>query len=208
MIKNIIFDWSGVIKDAVLGHFCVVNKILKKFGVGEITLEEMRENWVQPYMSFYKKYIPGITLEEEQQAYEKIILSSPKGEPYSTMPELVRKFKRKGVKMVVISSDLLETLLPEIKRFGLEDVFDEVFANKHDKTESASWALKKYGFDPQETIFIGDSNHEIEVGKKLGIKTGAVTWGFETKEKLNNLKPDYLIQNLNELNEIILGDEE
>jgi len=66
MIKNIIFDWSGVIKDAGLSHLCVVNKIFETFGVKEITLDEMKESWVQPYMLFYKKYIPDITFEEEQ----------------------------------------------------------------------------------------------------------------------------------------------
>lgn len=32
MIKNIIFDWSGVIKDCVEDHLFVVNKIFSKFG--------------------------------------------------------------------------------------------------------------------------------------------------------------------------------
>jgi len=206
MIKNIIFDWSGVVKDATLGHLRIVNKILKKFGAREITLKEMKETWVQPYMDFYKKRIPDITREEQDQAYREAIFELPEGQPYSTIPESIKKFKEKGINMVVISSDLLEILLSEIKRFGLENVFDEIFADAHDKTEPALLVLRKYGFDPKETIFIGDSNHEIEVGKKLGIKTGAVTWGFGAKEKLSNLNPDYLIENLGELNRIILGD--
>ena len=50
MIKNIIFDWSGVVKDAVKIHLCVVNKMFDEFGVDRITLDELKENWVENYL--------------------------------------------------------------------------------------------------------------------------------------------------------------
>ena len=55
MFKNIIFDWSGVVKDAVEDHVWVVNKMFKNLGGKEISLEEMRQNWEQPYMKFWNK---------------------------------------------------------------------------------------------------------------------------------------------------------
>ena len=48
MVKNIIFDWSGVIRDSAESQLDVVNKILKKFGSREISMDEFREIWVQP----------------------------------------------------------------------------------------------------------------------------------------------------------------
>jgi len=42
--KNIIFDWSGVIKDALECHLWTVNRIFKKFGAKEISMEELKEN--------------------------------------------------------------------------------------------------------------------------------------------------------------------
>ena len=56
MFKNIIFDWSGVIKDAVEDHVWVVNRMFKNLGAKKITLEEMRQSWEQPYMKFWNKY--------------------------------------------------------------------------------------------------------------------------------------------------------
>ena len=52
MIKSIIFDWSGVVKDSVEDHLWVINRMFKIVGVGEISLREMKENWEQPYMLF------------------------------------------------------------------------------------------------------------------------------------------------------------
>ena len=57
-MKNIIFDWSGVVRDTVTGQLWIVNKIFEKYNVSKISLEEFRENWKQPPALFYQKYLP------------------------------------------------------------------------------------------------------------------------------------------------------
>ena len=69
MIKNIIFDWSGVINDSVENLLIVVNQIFAELHLNPISLMELKENWEQPYMRFYNKYAPNLTLEEEIAAY-------------------------------------------------------------------------------------------------------------------------------------------
>lgn len=205
MIKNIIFDWSGVIKDSVENHLLVVNKMFKDLGIEEISLVDLKENWKQPYMLFYNKYLPNLTIEEEQIAYKKAIASSPKGKPFSDIVEVIKDFKTKGIKMFVLSSDFPETLLPEIKSFGLDNIFTSVITNVHDKSEGLRELIKAHNLKLKETIFIGDSNHEIEESQQAGVHAGAVTWGFSTKKRLKALKPTYLINNLEELKSIILN---
>lgn len=205
MIKNIIFDWSGVINDSVKNHLCVVNEMFKELGAKEISLEEMKENWVQPYMLFYNKFLPNLTHEKEEIAYKKAILKCPKGKVYPGIVNLLKNFKEKGIKMVILSSDLPETLFSEMKSFGLEGVFIDVVTHIYHKLNDIQELIKRNNFKKEETIFIGDSNHEIEEGKNVGIKTGAVTWGYCTKAKLESLKPDFLINNLEELKTAILG---
>ena len=57
-MKNIIFDWSGVVRDTVTNQMWIVNHIFKKYGVSEISTEEFRENWKQPPALFFKKFFP------------------------------------------------------------------------------------------------------------------------------------------------------
>ncbi|NVN96824.1 HAD family hydrolase [Candidatus Nomurabacteria bacterium] len=204
MIKNIIFDWSGVINDSVEANHIVANKILEEFGVNEISLEEYKNNWEQPFMLFYNKYLPNLTLEEEKEAYGRLIKDRPQCQPFHGIIKLLKEFKEKGIKMVILSSDFPETLLPQISSFGLDGIFIDIVTDVHDKLEGIKKLIEKNSFAPDETIFIGDSNHEIEVGKIVGVKTGAVTWGYCTKEKLASLDPDFLINDLDELRNIIL----
>ena len=205
MIESIIFDWSGVIKDSVISHLQVINKIFKEFNREEITLSELTENWQQPYMNFYKKYLPEIGFEEEQAAYKRAISDLPGSISFEGIVSLIKKFKENGTKMSVVSSDLPETLLPEINHFGLEGIFDEVITNAHNKEDGVKKIIDELHYILEKTAIIGDSNHEIEVGKKYNIKTIGVTWGFSSEEKLKSANPDFIVHNLEELEQIILN---
>jgi len=204
MVKNIIFDWSGVVKDSVLSHHFIINDIFKQFGGKEISLDELKENWKQPYMDFYKKYLPELEHKDEVEAYKKALAKSPKSRAYKGIADLIRKFKCSGIRMSVVSSDLPETLFLEIERFGLNGIFDKVITNVHNKEEGVKKVLDELDYISEETAIIGDSNHEIEVGKKYNLKTIAVTWGFSAEDKLKSSCPDHLIYNLKELEQIIL----
>lgn len=206
MFKNIIFDWSGVVRDSADHQLWVVNKMFDDAGVREISMQELRESWLQPYMLFYNKYVPQWTLEEEQKAFRKVIARKdcPKAHPYKDIIKLVKKLKERGISMVILSGDDPTTIFPEIKEFGLENIFKEVIADSHDKAEEIHGLIKRNNFDQKETVFIGDTNHEVEVGKHAGIKTIAVTWGFHSKKRLKALSPDYLVNNIKELEKILL----
>ncbi|MCX6723737.1 MAG: HAD-IA family hydrolase [Candidatus Staskawiczbacteria bacterium] len=206
MFKNIIFDWSGVIREVYEAHIWVVERMIEKFGGKPMTPKEIRENWDEPYMKFWNKYFPDMTLEQEQKAYVEGILDKncPLAKPYPEIVKLIKKLRSKNFSMAVLSGDMPETLLPEMKRFGLENIFDDVIAKVHGKLEPLEKLMEKNNFKKEETVFIGDSNHEIEAGKEAGIKTIAVTWGFHSEEKLKGLNPDYLVHNVKELENILL----
>ena len=156
MFKNIIFDWSGVIRDTAEHHLWVVNKMFNDVGVREISMQELKENWEQPYMGFYNKYVPQWTLEQEQKAFREVIARKdcPKAYPYKDTVELVKKLKERGIPMVVLSGDDPTTIFPEIKQFGLEDVFKEVIADTHDKAEKIHDLIKGNNFNPKKRFLL------------------------------------------------------
>lgn len=207
IIKNIIFDWSGVISDSCKLHYLIVNSIFKKFSVREISFEELRKEWEQPYMKFYNKYLPKLTRKQEKDAYEEFLFEFPKPKLYFGIENLLHEFKNKGVNMIIISSDPMESIFFNIKRYKLDGVFQEIYHNVYDKRKIAKEVVLQSKFDLSKTIFIGDTVHDIKAGKAANIKTGAVTWGLHCKERLISVKPDFLISNLKELRSIILSSE-
>ena len=206
-MKNIIFDWSGVVRDTVTGQLWIVNKIFEKYNVSKISLEEFKENWKQPPSLFYQKYLPLAYSEEERVKFFSGIQSDkdcPKATPFLEVVELIHKCKGSGYFLAVVSSDFQETLLPEVKEYGLENIFSEIVTDADDKLEAVQRIIEENDLDPQNTFFVGDSNHEIDVAKKVGIKSVAVTWGFTSEQILRSRNPDYIVHDAQELGNVIL----
>lgn len=193
-----------MIKDSAEDHLFAVNKVLQSFGAEQITLEELKEEWARPHMLFYNKYLPTLSNEQQTVVYKKAILERiPKA--YQNVSELIKELRANDIKMVVVSSDLIETVTSELAAFGLDGMFLEVVSHVYDKTESVKRLINKYNFNKTETAIIGDSNHEIEVGKLVGISTVAVTWGFTSEARLVLNNPDFIIHNLRELKDLLIA---
>lgn len=45
--------------------------------------------------------------------------------------------------------------------------------------------------------------HDIEAGRKAGLMTVAVTWGYQPKEKLSSANPDFIAESFEQLKGIL-----
>ncbi len=206
-MKNIIFDWSGVVRDTVTNQMWIVNQIFKKYGVEEITTDEFRENWTQPPALFYQKYLPeGYNEEERSKLFQKLQLDKecPVATSFPEVVKVIKKCKENGYFLAVVSSDFPETLLPEVTGYGLENIFNKIVTDANDKLPSTQKIIEENNLNLRDTFFVGDSNHEIDVAKLVGINSVAVTWGFTSRNKLEARNPDYIVDNAKELESIIL----
>jgi len=203
MFKNVIFDWSGVICDDIFAVYQADMDMFKEFGVEAITFEEFKQQWEMPFMNFLHKYIPNITMEQQGKIFKKAILKYNQNKIFPGADATVKKLFDHQINLFIVSSDI-GIILDMLKFFKIENLFTEVIYNVHDKTKSVRNLVQKYNLNPDQTIFIGDTNHEIETSKTVGIKSGAVTWGYCLEEKLKALNPDFLIHNFSQLEEIVL----
>ena len=55
----------------------------------------------------------------------------------------------------------------------------------------------------QETLFIGDTNVDIQTGKNAKIRACGVLWGFRDKEELVACGADFIVENPMEIAKII-----
>ncbi len=203
MIHNIIFDWSGVINDNVRTTHCAAMAVLKHFGVAEIGLDEFRNVWQMPYMKFYNRYLPDLTNDQQHPIYRDAYERCPKPEVYPGMVEFLQRCRNRRVKLFVVSSDPKIHILREIDEYGLNGVFEKVVSEVHEKAEAVREIVQAYDLAADASIFIGDSDYEIEVGRNAGILSAGVCWGAYTEERLKAAQPDYIFRNMDELYTLI-----
>ncbi|MFP4687641.1 MAG: HAD family hydrolase [bacterium] len=66
------------------------------------------------------------------------------------------------------------------------------------RTKIARAGLDKFNADPARCLMIGDSVHDIRVGRENGMLTLALPTGVTPRENLEKENPDYLFDNLDE----------
>ena len=202
-MQNIVFDWTGVIKDAVHEHLRVVNRMFEELEVPPLSLDELKETWKQPYMDFYKTHLPDLTMERQKEVYFKAFSEVSGAKAYEGMVKLLKKLKSQNYKMVLLSSDSPKSLCVEMKNFDLENIFDDMELEVHDKVDHIKDLVSRNKMDAEKTAIIGDTNNEIEAGKSVNIKTIAVTWGLCSEKNLKQYGPDHIVHTVQNLEEIL-----
>jgi phosphoglycolate phosphatase-like HAD superfamily hydrolase len=204
-IKNIIFDWSGVINDNVRDVYETVNAIIKEVRGEGITFQQFRSRWVSPYMEFYRKFLPEVSIEEQKRLYIKFFKEHNTNTVFAGMEKVVLSLKKRGIRMVILSSDHPIYLHDEIAAYGLTECFEQVYCDVHDKRHIVEEVIKNHNFHKAETLFVGDTQNDDQAGKHAGIRTALVTWGFCNIRQIKACKPTYIINKPNEFIKLIMA---
>lgn len=90
-----------------------------------------------------------------------------------------------------------------LEQFGLAPYFHHVQGTDGFPCKPAPdvifTALKGLGADVSECLFVGDSCADMEAGKRAGVKTCAVRYGYGKEDALAQYEPDYWVSDLREL---------
>jgi len=85
-----------------------------------------------------------------------------------------------------------------LEMFGLLPYFDHVqgtdgFPAKPEPDVILA-SLKVFGAKPEDCLFVGDSPADMEPGRRAGVKTCAVLWGYGRREDMARWEPDYWVE--------------
>ena len=121
---------------------------------------------------------------------------------YPGVREALNRFSAK--RRAVVSNKIHRFALAIVRGLGVEGCFDAIFggdsaAEKKPHPALLRAALKKFHLPAARALMIGDSDTDIEAGKRAGVATCGVTYGLGNKDGLRAAQPDILIDDLGEL---------
>ena len=92
--------------------------------------------------------------------------------------------------------------------FGIEKYLDVIEGRKNGiaikpAPDQLLRICEELKVDPSRTLMIGDTELDIMCGKNAGAKTCAVSFGYRDVEELKTYKPDFLIDDLVEILELL-----
>lgn len=127
---------------------------------------------------------------------------------YSGVEKVMQFLKEKNIKVALLTTKGQDQAVKILTHFKIDYYFDEIMGRRpgiahKPSPEPLRLICETLKVDASNTLMIGDSELDIQCGKSAGAKTCAVTYGYRTKELLKKENPDYLIDDLNELINLI-----
>lgn len=200
MIRNIIFDWSGTLVDDLPAVLQASNYVLTQAGKPVMSLDTFRAEFQLPFTTFYDRHTPEVPmpqLEEWFHAEFRRAQTSVVELPHARgFLEFCRAHKLRTFLLSTVHADHFKVQC-QGNRFDL--FLDRPYTDVWDKREKIHEILRDNNLKPDETLFIGDMEHDIATAKHGGIHSCAVLTGYNTLAQLRAAKPDVIVEHLSEL---------
>ena len=199
MIKYIVFDFDGTIADT----FDVIKSIaINEFDAYDFDFELIRSEGTKGL--FKKMNIPLWKLPEMALKVTSRLRNNKEIKLFPEVIDLLNILK-KDYKIGIVSSNSKENIIDTLQKHNIEKMFEFVYSDSSifGKHLVLRKMCSKYKINPIDVIYVGDEDRDIVAAKKVKIKNIAVTWGFNSKEKLCKVKPDYLADSPMQILEII-----
>lgn len=208
MIRNIIFDWSGTLVDDLPAVWKATNYVLAQAERTELTLEQFRAEFCLPFTLFYDRHVPHIPLPQLENWFHsrfRQVQDSVCELPHAReFLEFCRAHKLRTFLLSTVHRDHF-AVQAEVTGFGA--YLEKPYLNVWDKREKIHEIIEENHLVPNETLFIGDMQHDIETAKHGGIHSCAVLTGYNTLAQLRAAEPDLVVEHLGELRDLLESQE-
>lgn len=189
-----IFDLDGTLLDTLQDLANSVNIALEDFGQPVRTVEEVRAFVGNGVRKLMQRAVPEGTDEDlGERIYERFLEVYDREKnhytkPYEGILELIALLKARGIACAVLSNKnddavaaLCEAHFPNC--FEFTQGMRPGVAPK--PAPDALFALcTRMGINPEDAVYIGDSEVDVKTAQAAGMRLVAVTWGFRSREML------------------------
>ncbi len=206
----IVYDFDGTLVDTLFDIADAVNLSLNELGLRTLSRATIR------------KYVG--------KGVERLMAQSIDGTGYTDLPRAVELFRRhysenlmnhtrfypsgreildhfRDKKQAICSNkpeDFVRRILESLKSLDYFDAIlggDSVESKKPDP-EGLLHLLDRFQCSPEMAVLVGDSPVDIETGKRAGVYTCIVNYGFGNPKEIASANPDCCIDHLSELKDL------
>lgn len=215
MIKLIAFDWNGTLLADTKTTLNSSNKSFVRYGLKPITIHEFRKTFTIPIIKFWQKN----GLEKNINFFKQSILfhndynqDANFTRTRSGAKLILEWLQKNHIQSIIFSNHISPEITKQLIRLNIFQYFNNILARSIDdhshvlqksKDKKLNELVSKLKIRPFEIMLVGDTEEEIEIGKKFGYYTVAITGGYNTTARLKKHHPDFLIHNLKDLIPII-----
>lgn len=212
-VKAIIFDLDGTLTYTLQDLCDSVNYALRSMGWEERTLDEVRQFVGNGVHRLVERAVPqGVSVSDVERCFETfrshyLIHCQDNTRLYDGVREMLRDVKSRGLLTAIVSNKLQAGVdeLYDIYFRGLVDVAigEREGVRRKPSADMVELALKTLGVKAEDSVYVGDSEVDVQTAANSGLPCISVLWGFRDREQLIAAGATTFINHPSELLEII-----
>ena len=215
-LKVICFDVDGTLVDSKKVIINASNYTLKKLG-----FNQKKEEAILVHLGFEISYLVSRLLNSDdtdliikgvdffKEYWREHIITDSR--LFEGVIEILEYLKDKH--LIITSNGISEVINRILDSFKIRHYFSEIISGDEPDCIKPTacpinmvfdqFVLENRSIDRKSMMIVGDMDIDIKAGKLAGIKTCAVTYGMGDKEKIIVADPDFIIDSIIELKQII-----
>ena len=194
MITTIVWDMDGTVLNTLIDLRDSVNYVLRKYNMPDHTIEEYRRYFGSGIRYALECAVvdgtPSETIDEMlpifKEHYDVHCLDNTC--PYDGILDAMKKLKEKGYKMAIVSNKI-DSAVKELNEKFFKEYVDVAIGetpgtNRKPAPDMVEQALKELGSSKEESIYIGDSEVDLQTAINSSLPCISVLWGFRDRDYL------------------------
>jgi pyrophosphatase PpaX len=207
MRPALLFDLDGTLIDSIELIMSSMHHAFDGYAARVPTDDEWRALIGRPLTDSFREFVRdeseiqrliGRYREHQLAHHDRLV------RPYEGILEAIRAFADAGHPMALVTSKADWLAERALRHVGLDVAIPVVVGcdtcTRHKPhPEPVQRALALLGALPHDSIFVGDSPHDIEAGRAAGVYTIGVTWGAFSREEMARAGADLVIHEVDRL---------
>ncbi|WP_349407435.1 HAD family hydrolase [Pseudalkalibacillus sp. SCS-8] len=204
-MKAAIFDFDGTLADTLPLCFHSFNRVFYHFDQKDFTSDEIKEMFGPPETDIIRNQLKSDDHEDAIEMYYEEYMSKHSDfvQFHEELHHLLTQLKREGIKLGIVTGKSRRSLKISMDELRMNEFFDititgDEVENPKPHPEGVIQALRDLNIKKEDAVFLGDSDADIEAGKRAGLYTIGVKWLPNTQVTEFAVKPDHVMQDVNE----------
>ncbi len=198
--KLVIFDMDGTTLDTLEDLADSMNYVLNSNGYPLHTLDEIRSYVGNGIRKLVERAVPkDSSVEEIEEVHKQFVEYYPKHcaiktKPYAGIPELLATLQERGVHTAVNSNKddgavklLAEQYFGNLLEYSLGTLPD---VPKKPAPDGVLCIMEHFNVNREETVYVGDSEVDVQTAKNAGVDAILVDWGFRDRAVLETYRKE------------------
>lgn len=213
MPKAILFDFDGTLANTAPGIVLTMQKTFQEMGLPIPTDEEVRHTIGLPLKKCVQTLgqLSDKEAEEGTAIYRKLfpVYEIEHISIFPSVSETLSLLFSQGIRMAICTSRNKFSLDSILQRYALENYFETILTadthklNPKPAPDMALVLMERLQVNASQTLVVGDTTFDIEMGNRAHCTTVAVTYGNHSRQQLLSANPTHIIDRFDQIVEIV-----